>query len=94
MNRAPTLAGGTRRLLAAALVGVFGIGAVAVAPLAPSVLTPASAAVAVPSSALILDDSTGPFSFLGEQYAMMTANLASHFGTWTGQAGERLHRRA
>lgn len=31
---------------------------------------------------LILYDTTGPWGFLGELYAQMTANLASHFGTW------------
>jgi uncharacterized protein YdaL len=32
---------------------------------------------------LVLYDSTGEFGWLGEMYGMMTANLVSHFGTWT-----------
>ena len=34
-------------------------------------------------SALVLYDTTGQWGWLGELYAIMTANLASHFGTWT-----------
>jgi len=34
---------------------------------------------------LVLYDSTGPYAFLGEQYATVTANLTSHFGDWTAQ---------
>ncbi|WP_205863246.1 DUF2334 domain-containing protein [Planosporangium thailandense] len=34
---------------------------------------------------LVVYDSTGPYAFLGEQYAILTANLASHFGDWTAQ---------
>ncbi len=36
--------------------------------------------------ALILFDSTGPYGYLGELYAMGTANLVSHFGGWTAKA--------
>jgi YD repeat-containing protein len=32
---------------------------------------------------LVVYDSTGPYAFLGEQYATLTANLTSHFGDWT-----------
>jgi chitodextrinase len=32
---------------------------------------------------LILYDSTGPYAWLGESYATLTANLSSHFGAWT-----------
>ncbi|GGJ79881.1 cell wall anchor [Pilimelia anulata] len=32
---------------------------------------------------LVLYDSTGPFAWLGEVYAIQAANLASHFGAWT-----------
>src|SRR5205807_153287 len=32
---------------------------------------------------LVLYDSTGPYAFLGEQYALATANLSSHFCDWT-----------
>ncbi len=34
-------------------------------------------------STLVLYDSTGPYAWLGEAYAQQTANLVSHFGTWT-----------
>ena len=34
---------------------------------------------------LVVYDSTGPYAFLGEQYATLTANLTSHFGDWTAQ---------
>ena len=43
---------------------------------------------------LVLYDTTGPYGWLGEVYATQTANLASHFGSWTAepvagyQAGE------
>jgi uncharacterized protein YdaL len=71
-----------------------GIGPRASAPLASSSLASAvssilaavipSASAATPSSsALILYDTTGPWGWLGELYGMMTANLASHFGSWT-----------
>lgn len=33
------------------------------------------------ASTLVLYDSTGPFAFLGETYAIMAQNLASHFGS-------------
>src|SRR5215831_14677631 len=32
---------------------------------------------------LVLYDTTGQWGWLGELYAIMTANLASHFGSWT-----------
>ena len=32
---------------------------------------------------LVLYDTTGPYGWLGELYAMSAANLASHFGSWT-----------
>lgn len=35
------------------------------------------------TSTLVLYDTTGPWGWLGELYAIMTANLASHFGSWT-----------
>lgn len=45
----------------------------------------ALATVAGPAtpSTLVLYDTTGPWGWLGELYAIMVANLASHFGTWT-----------
>ncbi|HEV7896266.1 MAG TPA: polysaccharide deacetylase family protein [Planosporangium sp.] len=33
--------------------------------------------------ALVLYDNTGPYAWLGEAYAIQTANLVSHFGAWT-----------
>jgi uncharacterized protein YdaL len=35
------------------------------------------------STTLVLYDTTGEWGWLGELYAMMVANLASHFGSWT-----------
>src|SRR5205814_7630586 len=32
---------------------------------------------------LVLYDTTGPYGWLGEMYAIQVANLASHFGDWT-----------
>lgn len=37
------------------------------------------------SDTLILYDTTGPYAFLGEMYAIQTANLVSHFGSWTAR---------
>jgi uncharacterized protein YdaL len=37
----------------------------------------------VSTSTLVLYDTTGQWGWLGELYAIMTANLASHFGSWT-----------
>ncbi|NMO56010.1 DUF2334 domain-containing protein [Actinoplanes sp. TBRC 11911] len=34
---------------------------------------------------LVVYDNTGPYAFLGEQYALVTAQLTSHFGDWTAQ---------
>ncbi|MDN3357717.1 polysaccharide deacetylase family protein [Actinomadura sp. DC4] len=38
-------------------------------------------AVSTKPSALVLYDTSGPYGFLGELYAMLAANLAGHFGT-------------
>jgi uncharacterized protein YdaL len=35
------------------------------------------------ASTLVLYDTTGEWGWLGELYAIMSANLASHFGSWT-----------
>ena len=35
------------------------------------------------ASTLVLYDTTGQWGWLGELYAIMSANLASHFGSWT-----------
>ena len=37
----------------------------------------------VPSGALVLYDTTGPWGWLGELYAMNVGALAGHFGSWT-----------
>ena len=37
---------------------------------------------ATQASTLVLYDTTGPWGWLGEIYATMAGNLASHFGTW------------
>ena len=37
----------------------------------------------MPASTLVLYDTTGQWGWLGELYAIMSANLASHFGSWT-----------
>jgi uncharacterized protein YdaL len=39
-------------------------------------------ALASGTGTLVLYDTTGPWGWLGEQYAMQTANLVSHFGSW------------
>ena len=53
------------------------------APSAPA--TPFPAYPADPPSTLVLYDTTGPYAFLGELYAIQTGNLASRFGTWTAK---------
>jgi uncharacterized protein YdaL len=45
----------------------------------------ARAAQTADLGALILYDSTGPYAWLGQSYATMVANLASHFGSWTAK---------
>ncbi|CAN5872364.1 polysaccharide deacetylase family protein [soil metagenome] len=35
------------------------------------------------ATTLVLYDTGGPYGWLGELYAILTANLVSHFGTWT-----------
>ncbi|GGF19911.1 hypothetical protein GCM10011611_27370 [Aliidongia dinghuensis] len=43
----------------------------------------ATTAAGTTPSTLILYDTTNTWGWLGELYAIMVANLASHFGTWT-----------
>lgn len=57
---------------------------------ATAALVAAAATVAVGSaeasptpSTLVLYDWSGPWAWTGELYAIMAANLSSHFGTWT-----------
>lgn len=75
-------AGRLRRWVVGAAMAVLGAGVVAV-PVATVDTTTAEAAV--PAKALVLYDTTGPYGFLGEQYAMLTANLTSQMGTWTAK---------
>ncbi len=65
-------------LLAAVLAVVLGVGAAAVAP-------PRRAEAQTGPTTLILYDTTGPYAWLGEQYAILTANLVSRFGTWVAR---------
>ena len=44
---------------------------------------PFAAAAASGPSTLVLYDTTNTYGWLGELYAIMAANLSSHFGTWT-----------
>lgn len=37
------------------------------------------------ATTLVLYDSTGPYAWLGELYAILAANLSSHFGTWSAK---------
>ncbi|MEV6926814.1 polysaccharide deacetylase family protein [Dactylosporangium sp. NPDC051485] len=71
-------------LIALVLAAVLGVAAPAAAASTAKV---ASGAGAPGSSAstktLVLYDSTGAYSWLGEDYAMMATNLVSHFGAWT-----------
>lgn len=49
----------------------------------PAAMSRADAAPQAGTSALVLYDSTGPYAWLGEIYAVETANLAGHFGSVT-----------
>lgn len=39
----------------------------------------------ISSRTLVLYDSTGPYGWLGELYAILAGNLASHFGNWSAK---------
>ena len=81
--------GRRRWLVAAALAAVVSLLVPAAAHGAPGngngkdkvTSTTAPAPTPAPPSALVLYDTTGPYGFLGEEYAMLSANLAGHFGT-------------
>ena len=82
------LSGGLGMMAAAATTAALGSGTRLAKPLlaAASIATSMFAAKAFAQTAvktLIVYDTTGQWGFLGELYAMMAANLASHFGTWT-----------
>ena len=51
----------------------------------PKVVNVSRAAADPAPSALVLYDDAGPYGFLGELYAVTTANLAGHFGTVTAK---------
>jgi uncharacterized protein YdaL len=55
----------------------------------PSTSAPVTQGAGAPGNVgaktLVLYDTTGPYGWLGELYAMTTANLASHFGSWTSE---------
>jgi uncharacterized protein YdaL len=57
------------------------VGSTGTLSLTPGLAAPL-AATATPST-LVLYDTTDQWGWLGELYAIMVANLASHFGTWT-----------
>ncbi|MEZ5219338.1 MAG: DUF2334 domain-containing protein [Ilumatobacteraceae bacterium] len=71
-----------RRSIAVALVAASGLVGATVASVAPVVSAPHEA-VAAATTTLVLYDTTGAYGLLGEQYAMLTANLTSHFGAYT-----------
>jgi len=47
---------------------------------------------ATQTSTLVLYDTTGPWGWLGEIYATMAGNLASHFGAWVACQSCRTRR--
>jgi uncharacterized protein YdaL len=49
---------------------------------APAATLAGVTAATAGSGTLVLYDTTGQWGWLGEQYAMQTANLVSHFGSW------------
>ncbi|ONH58619.1 hypothetical protein CcI49_20540 [Frankia sp. CcI49] len=59
-----------------------GSSAAAATAAATTAATPLAAAATTGQGTLILYDTTGTWGWLGEQYAMQAANLASRFGTW------------
>ena len=77
----------SRRAFAAAVISIAALVAAAgpssPAP-APTTAAPASTC-ADPTASLILYDTTGDFSRLGERYATLAANLVSPFGAWRAE---------
>jgi uncharacterized protein YdaL len=57
--------------------------AASAAALALSASSTGPVQAATTPSTLVLYDTTGQWGWLGEMYAIMAANLASHFGSWT-----------
>ncbi|GAB2600297.1 hypothetical protein Aab01nite_65410 [Paractinoplanes abujensis] len=85
-----------KTLLSAGVAGVM-LGAFALnAMTAEAAVTPAAVVTALPAAksgkaapgggsakTLVLYDTTGDYGWMGEVYATQTANLSSHFGSWT-----------
>jgi len=68
-------------LAVAVIAATFGIGLAE--PEAERAVDAAPQAAAATVTTLVLYDSTGPYAWLGDIYAVQTANLAGHFGTVT-----------
>jgi uncharacterized protein YdaL len=75
----PAIMGGSA---GAGMAASSGSGTSGVVSLDAAVRAALGAATTVPST-LVLYDTTGQWGWLGELYAIMAANLAGHFGTWT-----------
>ena len=70
--------------LVAAFVLAFAVSALTVLGLPATRATAADAPMAK-GGLLVLYDSTGQWAFLGDLYAQVEGNLASHFGSWTAK---------
>ncbi len=86
LTRRAVLAAGVALTAAAALgMGVVNADAAAVQPVVavPAAKSGKAAPGGGTAKTLVLYDTTGDYGWLGEVYATQTANLASHFGSWT-----------
>ena len=81
VSRRGVLAAGAAAAVAAA--GLGSLAAQAAAPTTASGRTGKAAPGGGTAKTLVLYDTTGDYGWLGEVYATQTANLASHFGSWT-----------
>jgi uncharacterized protein YdaL len=86
VSRRVVLGAGVALTATAALgVGVLNADAATTAP--GTTTRPSKSGKAAPgggtAKTLVLYDTTGDYGWMGEVYATQTANLASHFGTWT-----------
>jgi uncharacterized protein YdaL len=70
---------GAAAIIGAVIAALFSLAAPATVSLR------AASAQTAPAGTLVLYDSTGQWGFLGEQYATLTANLVSRFGTVTSR---------
>jgi len=79
-----------RHRISARLVLIFGIvfGLLATTAQANAATVKATAQSSAPATpkALVLYDTTGPWGYLGELYAIEAANLVGHFGTYTAES--------